>query len=418
MLDSCAAESKGLLSVQEAQQRIAAALHAVPGAERLALTQAFGRVLAESIVAPADLPRERNAAMDGYAFNHRDIDAANGFRLQLAGTSSAGHPYAETLQAGQCIRIFTGAVLPSGADSVIMQEQVKINSPHIDFPVGVKAFQHIRAPGEEARRGETLLAAPKRLAAIDLGLLASAGIHDVCVKRRLKIAYFSTGDELSALGQALQTGKLYDSNRYMLHGLLRGEAYDVTDLGVIADNKALLKQRLSAAAPLYDVIISTGGASVGEADFIQEVLAEIGHVEFWKIAMKPGKPLAFGRIGDCWFFGLPGNPVSVLVTFHQIVTPALHKLSGMGGEPPLRFKAVCREGLRKAPGRQEYQRGIFHALEQGGFAVMAAGGQGSHQLAAAAAANCYIVLPADNSGVKPGEEVEIEPFINFHEFRS
>ncbi|MGR8933561.1 MAG: molybdopterin molybdotransferase MoeA [Gammaproteobacteria bacterium] len=415
MLDFCAMESTSVLSVHEARQHIAAALHAVNGSERLAVTQAFGRILAECVVAPFDSPRERNAAMDGYAFNHCDLDAANGFRLELAGTSWAGQPYAKTLQSGQCIRIFTGAVLPPGADSVIMQERVQCEGPYIDFPRGVKAFQHVRHAGEDVRRGEMLLAAPKRLTAIDLSLLASVGIHDVCVKRRLKIAYFSTGDELSAIGQPLQSGKLYDSNRYLLHGLLRGETHDVADLGLVPDDKALLKRHLSAAAPLYDVIISTGGASIGEADFIQEVLAEIGRVEFWKIAMKPGKPLAFGSIGDCRFFGLPGNPVAVLVTYHQIVAPALRLLAGADSEAPLRLKAICRDGLRKAPGRQEYQRGIFQAREQGGFEVTAANGQGSHQLAAAAAANCYIVLPADNGGVQPGEEVEIEPFINFNQ---
>jgi molybdopterin molybdotransferase len=232
------------------------------------------------------------------------------------------------------------------------------------------------------------------------------------VKRRLKIAYFSSGDELTAIGQALQPGKIYDSNRYLLHGLLNDAAFDAADLGVIADDKALLRQRLSDAAQIYDVIISTGGASVGEADFMQEILAEIGHAEFWKIAMKPGKPLVFGNIGSCRLFGLPGNPVSVLVTYQQIVAPALRILSGATAEPPLRIKAVCRENLKKAPGRQEYQRGILQTLEHGGFSVAAAGRQGSHLLAVASAANCYIVLPADNCGVKAGEEVEVEPFIN------
>lgn len=413
MLDACAPKSSPLLSVQEAQQRIAATLQSVPDSERLPLKQALGRVLAEAVIAPIDLPFERNAAMDGYACNHRDIDFESGFSLELAGTSWAGSPYRGILQPGQCIRIFTGAVLPEGADSVVMQERVRLDDQHVVFPADVKALQNVRQAGEDMLRGSVLLAAPKRLTAIDLGLLAATGIQKVAVKRRVKIAYFSTGDELVALGEPLQTGKIYDSNRYLLHGLLNDAAYDISDLGVIADDKAQLRQCLREAAPLYDVIISTGGASVGEADFIQEILAEIGHVEFWKISIKPGKPLAYGRIGDCLFFGLPGNPVAVLVTYHQFVAPALRQLSGAMNEQPLRLKAVCRDRLKKAPGREEYQRGILQTLSPGVFAVAAAGGQGSHQLAAASGANCYIVLPADNGGVQPGEEVEVEPFINF-----
>lgn len=417
MLDSCALGETALLSVQEAQQRIAATLQPISGTERLSLKQALGRVLAEAVTTPIDLPRERNAAVDGYALHHSDIDSEHGFSLQSAGTSWAGRPHSKPLQAGQCIRIFTGAVVPEGADSVVMQEQTNADGLRINFPAGVKAFQHIRQPGEDIRCGSVLLNAPKQLTAIDLALLAAAGIHDVNVQRRLKIAYFSTGDELTALGQPLQTGKIYDSNRYLLHGLLNSAAYDISDLGVVADDKALLKRYLNDAASQYDVIISTGGASVGEADFVHEVLTEIGQVEFWKIAMKPGKPLAYGEIGNCRFFGLPGNPVAVLVTYQQIVAPALSKLSGTDKPAPLRLKAICRDRLKKAPGRQEYQRGVFQALGPGIFSVVSAGGQGSHQLAAASAANCYIVLPADNCGVQPGEEVEIEPFINFPDFR-
>jgi molybdopterin molybdotransferase len=346
--------------------------------------------------------------MDGYAFSSQDINPEQPFTLNLAGTSWAGQPYQGHLQPGQCIRIFTGAVLPSEADSVVMQEHVQANGPTVLFPANTPARKHIREVGEDIMQGSLLCAHPKKLNALDLGLLASAGIDKLDVKRPVKIAFFSTGDELTALNQPLEAGKIYDSNRYTLSGLLNDACYSVTDMGVIADDKQLLQDALTTAAKNHDVIISTGGASVGEADYVKEVLDRCGEVNFWKIAIKPGKPLAFGKIGSCCFFGLPGNPVAVIVTFQYIVAPALKQLSGAQDSKPLQLTATCTSALKKSPGRQEFQRGILTQDSNGEFFVASSGKQGSNILSSMSRANCYIVLPTECKGVQVGDKVRVD----------
>jgi len=349
MIDACSQESRPLLSIDDALGRIKTAVNPVNGTEKAALKNALGRVLAESVYSPINIPHDRNAAMDGYAFASRDMADGQAFTLALAGTSWAGRPFQGRLQAGQCVRIFTGAVVPEQADSVIMQEHVQVQEQTVHFPADTRALQNVRKIGEDVKQGECLIAQPKKLTAVDLGLLASAGIDEVTVKRQLKIAHFSTGDELTSLGRPLEPGKIYDSNRAMLGGLLSDPGYSVVDLGVIPDNKQLLEDRFIEASLSYDVIITTGGASVGEADYVKEILQSCGEVNFWKIAIKPGKPLAFGKIGQCHFFGLPGNPVAVVVTFQQIVAPALRQLSGAPSVKPLRFTATCTSALKNLP---------------------------------------------------------------------
>ena len=410
MIDACSLESKPLLSIDEALDSIKAALHPVSGTEKLAIKDVLGRVLAESVYSPINIPHDRNAAMDGYAFASRDMADGQVFTLSLAGTSWAGRPFEGTLQPGECVRIFTGAVVPDAADSVIMQEHVQVQQKTIHFPADTRSLQNIREIGEDVKQGACLIVQPKKLTAIDLGLLASAGVGEVTVKRQLKIAYFSTGDELTALGQLLEPGKIYDSNRAMLGGLLADPCYSVVDLGVIPDNKQLLEHSFIEASLNHDVIISTGGASVGEADYVKEILQSCGEVNFWKIAIKPGKPLAFGKIGQCCFFGLPGNPVAVVVTFQQVVAPALRQLSGVSPSKPLRFSATCTSALKKSPGRQEYQRGILSQDEHGEFFVASAGRQGSHILSSMSQSGCYIVLPEESNGVQAGDRVTVEPF--------
>ena len=403
-LESCViTEKKPLLSVEEAQQRIHEAILPLTESEVVPLKQAFGRVLAETVFAAIDLPTARNSAMDGYAF------ASENFTTTLinVGTSWAGKPFAGELKTGECVRIFTGAVLPENADSVVMQEFVTVHGTQIEFPADVKLKQNVRVCGEDVRVGDALCLTGKKLTAVDLGLLASAGIENVSVIRPLKIAYFSTGDELLALGKPLTRGKIYDSNRYSLHGLLQDPCYQVTDGGVIFDNKAELERALMQAANDFDVVITTGGASVGEADYVKAVLDECGEVNFWKIAMKPGKPLAFGKIGACYFFGLPGNPVAVTTTFDIIVKSALERLAGANVKKPWQLAAVCTTSLKKSRGRQEYQRGFLQQSEFGEFQVASTGHQGSHILSSASLANCYIILSAECTGVQIGETVTV-----------
>lgn len=348
--------------------------------------------------------------MDGYALSNKDIDTKQPFTLSLAGTSWAGKPFQGSLQAGQCVRIFTGAVLPDGTDSVVIQEQVSADGGNIAFPANIAAYQNIREAGEDIKQGSLVCPRLKKLTAADIGLLASAGIYDAPVRRKLNIAFFSTGDELMGIGQQPELGKIYDSNRYALAGLLTDPCHSVVDMGVIPDDRQLLEAGIEQAAEHNDVIITTGGASVGDADYINGILASCGVVNFWKLAIKPGKPLAFGKIGPCYFFGLPGNPVSVMVTFQQIVTPALKQLSGAAANKPLRLLATCTTSLKKAPGRQEFQRGILTQGTDGNFYVASTGQQGSHILRSMSHSNCYIILPADSKGVSSGEKVLVEPF--------
>jgi molybdopterin molybdotransferase len=413
MIDACSQEKKTMLTVITALAQIRAAIHAVSDSETLALNSALGRVLATDLYSPINLPTERNSAMDGYAFASSDVENNQPFSLQLIGTSWAGKPFQGQLQQGQCVRIFTGAVLPDQADSVIMQEHIQSNGTHIQFPANTKTRQNVRAIGEDTPQGGLLCKQGKKLTAVDLALLASAGISNISVLRRIKIAIFSTGDELVALGQPLKTGQIYDSNRYLLTGLLADNCYQVTDLGIIADNKQTLSEAFSTAAQNHDVIISTGGASVGDADYIKEVLTECGKVNFWKIAIKPGKPLTFGSIGGCYFFGLPGNPISAQVTFQKLVSPALQQLTGAVITQPLQLSATCTSSLKKSAGRQEFQRGILTQDETGKLWVATSGQQGSNILTAMSISNCYIVLPSDCQGVTVGDTVLVEPFSVF-----
>lgn len=412
MTETCYPKTAKLLSAEQAQLNIRETIQAVAEYESIKLPQALGRVLAKTAASPIDVPPQRNSAMDGYAFASADIIQNQAFTLKLAGTSWAGKPFAGAVGKKQCVRIFTGAVVPDFADSVIVQEQVHAEGDQITFPKDPQPYKNIRAAGSDVKKQETLIAAPKTLTACDLGLLAAAGIEEVQVYRPLKIGFFSTGDELAALGQALQSGQIYDSNRYMLAGLLSDPKHLFTDMGVIRDDPQLLEQTLLKAADEFDVLISTGGASVGEADFVKQILEKCGQVNFWKLAIKPGKPLAFGKIKDCFFFGLPGNPVAVLVTYAQFVKPALLQMAGAPPCPALRLQARCESPLRKASGRQEYQRGIFSQEPSGAFSVKPAGRQDSHQLKVASLANCFIVLDRECDGVEAGQIVTIEPFTN------
>jgi molybdopterin molybdotransferase len=411
--DDCATGDKPLLSVDEGRQRILDAVGVVDRLERLSLRDAPGRVLAEPVVSAVDVPPFANSAMDGYAL--RSADCRDGeTRLTVIGSCFAGTPFDSELQPGQCVRIMTGAVLPAGADAVIMQEHVEreensIRIAHRQPAVG----ENVRYAGEDSRRGDVVLTPGTRLGAAEIGLLASVGVAEVPVRGRLHAAFFSTGDELTPVGAPLAPGQIYDSNRYTLHALLSQAGLVCHDLGVVADDRDAVRTAFRRAGDVADLIVTSGGVSVGEADYVTRTLAELGEINFWRMAAKPGKPLAFGRLLRAWFFGLPGNPVSVMATFYQFVLPAIRKMQGETARPPLIMQVRSGETLKKAPGRMEFQRGILHRDEQGEWTVTSSGGQGSHLLSSMSRANCFILLPAESTGAQPGETVSVQPFCDF-----
>ncbi len=406
--DRCAEPASRRLTLDRARELVLAALKPLEDTERLPLDRARGRILAEAVRAPLDLPPFANSAMDGYAVRSVDQDA--GAALRIVGTSWAGHPFLGHLGAGQCIRIFTGALVPEDADAVVAQEDARREGDSIRVAVPMRPGDHIRRQGEEFRAGEALLPSGKRLGPADLGLLASGGIHELAVRRGLRVALCSTGDELRPVWQPLGMGEIHESNRQVLKALLVELGAEVLDYGTLPDDPEILKQILSEASSLADAIVTSGGASVGEADFIVEALKARGHLDFWKIALKPGKPFAFGRIGSAALFGLPGNPVAAMVTFRQLVRPGLLRLMGAPASTPLRLRALCANWLEKSPGRLEFQRGVYRQDPGGSFSVTGLPDQGSHRLSSMSRANCFIVLPLENSGVAPGEPVEVEPF--------
>lgn len=399
-----------LLSVAQALEYIRSSLVAVQGFEQLALRDALGRVLAADVQSPLDVPPHANSAMDGYALRAADLPHDGEAPLQLIGTALAGHPYSGTVGNGQCVRIMTGAKLPAGADTIVMQEDVRREGETIFVGGGHAPGSHVRQPGEDIGTGQTVLNAGRQLIPADLGLLASLGIAEVRVKRRLRVAFFSTGDELRSLGEALEEGQIYDSNRYTLYGMLSRLGVEIIDMGVVRDRREDIADAFRQGAAVADVLLTSGGVSVGDADYVKETLEALGKVNFWKISMKPGKPLAFGLLGNTVFFGLPGNPVSSMATFYQIVQPALYQLMGQAERMPLKLHVPCVTPLKKSPGRADYQRGILEYDTNGQLAVRSTGPQGSHVLSSMSRANCFIILPAESGDVEAGNLVEVQPF--------
>ena len=398
------------LSADAALEQIKSGAIRIKGIEKIAIRAALNRILAEDIRSHINVPTGTNSAMDGYAVNSADIPSGASAELNVLGTAWAGKPFDGKLTAGSCVRIMTGAIMPDGADTVIIQEDVQVTGAGIIIDGATRKGDNVRQAGEDIAAGDLILTRGRRLNPADIGLIASLGIAEVCVVRRLRVAFFSTGDELRSIGEPLSDGAIYDSNRYTLYGMLERMGADIIDMGVIKDDRDDLEQAFSTAAANADVLITSGGVSVGEADYIKEILAKLGKVDFWKVAIKPGRPLAFGQVGNAVFFGLPGNPVSVMVTFYEFVQPALRKMIGEDNAGILSLRARCDSRLKKRPGRVEYQRGILQKDQDGNLVVVKTGAQGSGILRSMSQANCFIILPIDSAGVEPGAFVDIQPF--------
>jgi len=397
------------MPVAKAREFIARFLSPVSAVERLHIRAALGRVLAEDVVSPLDVPAHDNSAMDGYALRFADLKPSGEVTLRIAGSAFAGVPFQGQMHPGSCVRIMTGGVVPVGADTIVMQEHVVAQDDSVRIGGSHQQGQNLRRAGEDLKTGQVALKRGQPLRPAEIGLIASLGIGEVSVYRRLRVAFFSTGDELRSIGTPLAEGQIYDSNRYTIHGMLARLNCEMIDMGVIRDDPALLEGAFRVAAASADVVITSGGVSVGEADFVKDLLDKLGEVVFWKIAMKPGRPLAYGRLGNAHFFGLPGNPVSVMVTFYQFVRAALLKLSGLDPVPELpSFKVPCTSSLKKAPGRTEFQRGALTQNAAGEWSVRVTGEQGSGILRSMSEANCFIILPETQGNVAAGTLVDVQ----------
>ncbi|WP_028117054.1 bifunctional molybdopterin-guanine dinucleotide biosynthesis adaptor protein MobB/molybdopterin molybdotransferase MoeA [Ferrimonas senticii] len=400
------AEGRSQLSVQQGIDHILSLVKPVSETETVALTDAIDRVLAVPAISPINVPQHTNSAMDGYACA---FDAAIE-QYQLMGTVFAGHAYDGQLQAGQAVKIMTGAPMPVGSDTVIMREMASEQDGMVRFDDGVKLGEHVRQAGEDIAVGEQAAAVGERIKPATVGLLASLGLAQPTVYRRPKVAIFSTGDEVCSPEHDLKPNCIFDSNRYSLHGLLAKLDCDIIDLGIIEDNQAAMEQALRQAAAEADVVLTSGGVSVGDADFIKDALATTGEINFWKIAQRPGRPLAFGQIGKALFFGLPGNPVATMVSFMQFVQPTLRKLAGEANWQPTLIRAISTTALRSRVGRTEFVRGTMQLGAAGQLQVSSTGAQGSGMLSSMTQANCLIIIEEAQDHVNAGDSVWVQPF--------
>jgi len=403
------------LPLAQAQALVERLVAPVVGTETLALRSALARVLAHDLVSTVDVPAHDNAAMDGYALRAAELDPRTPTVLPCVGTALAGRAYDAAVPSPGCVRIMTGAMMPPGLDTVVPQELVSVQAQLVSVPPGaVQPGDHRRRSGEDLARGEVALAAGRVLRPADLGLLASLGRAEVVVRRRVRVAFFSTGSELRSIGQPLDAGCVYDSNRYTLWAMLQRLGMEPIDLGVVADDPAALRAAFVDAARQADAVITSGGVGAGEADHLKTVVAQLGEVLFWQVALRPGRPLVVGRLrdeaGSAVLFGLPGNPVAVMVSFYALVRPALLRMSGALEQPLPMMRAVCGQALRKRPGRTEFQRGLLSRDALGRWQVLTTGTQGSGILRSMSQANALIVLGHDQGDVAAGQTVDVLPF--------
>ena len=414
-IEQIAAELQGYdpqaLSASAVNEFLARLVRPVTDTQSLPLFEALDRVLAQEVISPVSVPPHDNSAMDGYAFAGAQLRPHEALTLQCVGTALAGKAWQGVVAPGQCLRIMTGAIMPTGLDTVVPQELAKVSDQQITVPANLlQRGDNRRLQGEDVQQGQPALKLGTRLSPAALGLAASLGIPSVTVWRRLKVAYFSTGDEILSLGEPPREGAVYDSNRFTVFGLLKRLGVEVLDYGVVGDDPAQLEATFAKAARQADAIITSGGVSVGEADHTKTMMKKLGDVAFWRIAMRPGRPMAVGRIGHSILFGLPGNPVAVMVTFLAFVRPALLQMMGCRAEPTPWLRARSLEALRKKPGRTEYQRGIVSSAADGTLQVRTTGNQGSGVLSSMVQGNGLIVLHHQQGNVAVGDEVDVMMF--------
>jgi molybdopterin molybdotransferase len=397
-----------MISVRDGQDRILAQIAAPLHSERITLPRALGRVLADDVRAPFDVPPADNSAVDGYAVASADIPVDGTATLAVIADLPAGSVFTGTLAAGQTVRIMTGAPMPRGSDTVYPQEIVAREGDRVRIGPLDKGV-NVRLRGEDVRSGTVVIARGSVLRPQEIGLIASLGVWQVLVHRRPRVALLSTGDEVAEPGGPRADGQIYDANRFTLRGSIEQCGGEVTDFGIVPDVRDTLRARLLEASRVADVVVTSGGVSVGDYDLVKDVLGELGGIDFWQVAMQPGRPLAVGRIGNAHFFGLPGNPVASMLAFMLFVRPSLWKLAGRSRLHPETFGARATEAMRKKRGRREYKRGIL-SFRDGVFEVRTTGPQGSGILSSMVAGNCLVVLDEDRGDVAPGETVTVEPF--------
>ncbi len=407
---SCQDETDSALGAAQGLALIVDRLAPMAGRQSLDLRNALGRHLAEAVTSPLDVPAHRNSAMDGYALNGADLPSQGTRELKIAGRAMAGTPLEGAVARGECVRIMTGAKMPPGTDTVVIQERAEVHGDRVRVDAGNRAGQNVREAGEDIAAGSVVLEAGSRIGPAELGLLASLGIPEVRVRRRVRVAFFSSGDEIRSIGEPLSEGQIYDSNRYTLFGMLSRLGAEPVDMGVVPDREESISRALEEAAGTSDLVLTSGGVSVGEADYIAAAVRRLGTVHFAKLAIKPGRPLTFGHIGNTPFFGLPGNPVAVMITFLQFVRPGLKVMMGEAAPFTPGFRVRCDSRLRKSPGRTEFQRGVLQRNDEGELRVTSTGRQGSGVLSSMSAGNCFILLPEASGTVEPGDWVEVQPF--------
>ena len=401
----------GLVPIAEAEKQVLEHVVPIKTTQVVSLPEALGRVLTHPATSPINVPPHANAAMDGFALAGSALPAEGSRNFHIVGESLAGKPWSGTCETDQTVRVTTGAMMPENTDTVVIQEDVKVTGDQATIKAGYKPHANVRLAGEDLVQHQVAVESGLKLGPAELGVLASTGIGRVEVIRKPVAAVFSTGDELKNAGEPLEPGSIYDSNRYVLMGLLQNCGADVMNLGVIPDNQEDTLEALSSASKKVDLIVTSGGVSTGSADFVISALQQLGSVDLWRIAIRPGRPFAFGRIGDALFFGLPGNPVAVMVTFYRLLQPALHKLMGdrnLSPAPIVKARATTR--FRKKPNRSEVYRAILSRDDEGDPIVASTGQQGSGLLSSMSQANCFVLLDDDATTANPGDMVDVQPF--------